>query len=155
MALGSIGMHTTIWLDGDRDEPITSGHPDGYLAFAPDGTLLAEPVAGGRGRRKRGRDIAALERMVADGSISALRRFAPPDADALAGEPDGFAATYLNFLVTRRSLITAGFGAPAGDDAARRDLAALFPGREIRMLGVGNILRGGGGIRCLTQPVPA
>ncbi|MFC7699486.1 agmatine/peptidylarginine deiminase [Bradyrhizobium sp. GCM10028915] len=152
-AFGSIGMRTTIWLHGDRDEPITSGHPDGWIAFAPDGTLLVEPIARGRGRRRRERDIAVLQRMVANGSISALRRCAPPDADTLAGEPVAFAATYLNFFVTRRSLITAGLG--AADDAACRDLAALFPGREIRMLRINAVLRGGGGIRCLTQPVPA
>ncbi len=151
-AFGSIGMRTTIWLDGDRDEPITSGHPDGCLAFAPDGTLLVEPIARGRGRRRRERDIAVLQRLVADGSISALRRFAPPEPDTFAGEPDGFAATYLNFFVTRRSLITASFG--AADDAACRDLAALFPNREIRTLCINAILCGGG-IRCLIQPVPS
>ncbi|KRR25279.1 hypothetical protein CQ14_09730 [Bradyrhizobium lablabi] len=153
-ALGSLGIRAAIWLDGDRDEPITSGHPDGCLAFAPDGTLLVEPIPRGRGRRRRERDIAILERAVADGRIPALRRFAPPDTGALAGEPSGFAATYLNFYVTRRSVITAGFGAPAGDEDARSELAALFPGREIRMLRINAVLRGGGGIRCLAQPVP-
>ena len=117
------------------------GHPDGCLAFAPDGILLVEPIVRGRGRRRRERDIAVLQRLVADGSISALRRFVPPALDTLVGEPDGFAVTYLNFFVTRRSLITAGFGA---DDAACRNLVALFPNREIRMLCINAVLRGGG-----------
>ncbi|MCC8950412.1 agmatine deiminase family protein [Bradyrhizobium sp. Arg62] len=151
-AFGSIGMHTTVWLDGDRDEPITSGHPDGYLAFAPDGTLLAEAIDRSRGRRKRERDLRVLTKAVASGLISGLRRMAPPEENRIATEPDGFVATYLNFFVTRRTVITARFGNP-GDDAARRHLAELFPGRDIRMLGVDAILRGGG-IRCLTQPVP-
>jgi len=118
MALGSIGMHTTIWLDGDRDEPITSGHPDGYLAFAPDGTLLAEPVAGGRGRRKRGRDIAALERMVADGSISALRRFAREGSPLRLEEEE---LPFLAFCLTR-------------PDRRRRGLAGGLIGTAARAL---------------------
>ncbi|WP_442893764.1 agmatine deiminase family protein [Bradyrhizobium sp. AZCC 1699] len=145
-AFRSLGLHATIWLDGDRDEPITSGHPDGYLAFAPGGTLLAEPIERGRGRQKRERDILALGGAVAHGRLSSLRRIAPPDSSRVAAEPDGFAATYLNFFVTRRSVITARFGDP-GDGAARHHLAELFPGRDIRMLAVDAILRGGG-IRC-------
>lgn len=152
-ALGSIGLHKTVWLDGDRDEPITSGHPDGWLAFAPDGTLLVEPIDRGRGRRRRERDINVLQRLVAQGSIVALRRFTSPDGDTLAEEPNGFAASYLNFFVTRRLLITACLG--AADDTACSELAELFPGREIRMLHLNAILRGGGGIRCLTQPIPS
>lgn len=30
---GRFGIHTVIWLDGDRREPITSGHPNGFMAF--------------------------------------------------------------------------------------------------------------------------
>jgi len=106
--------------------------------------------------------VAAWHAMlrIARGALDAANAKLPAGQTihVLVNNSDGRGNAYgshLNFLVTRRSLITAGFGAPAGDDAARRDLAALFPGREIRMLGVGNILRGGGGIRCLTQPVPA
>ncbi|CUT09704.1 hypothetical protein BF49_0784 [Bradyrhizobium sp.] len=55
-----VGMRSTIWLDGDRDEPITSGHSDGCLAVAADGTLLVEPIA--HGQRRRERDIAVLQR---------------------------------------------------------------------------------------------
>ncbi|WP_456632446.1 agmatine deiminase family protein [Bradyrhizobium sp. URHC0002] len=47
------------------------------------------------------------------------------------------------------------FGDKERDRQARMALAEAFPGREVRMLNTPNIARGGGGIRCLVQPVPA
>jgi agmatine deiminase len=59
----------------------------------------------------------------------------------------------MNLFVTGDALLTAGLGSQE-DLRAERDLKRLFPGREVRMLDMSEILNGGGGIRCLTQPVP-
>lgn len=154
-ALAALGLSTILWLDGDRKEPITSGHPDGYLAFLPDGGLLVETIDHGAGRRDRRRDVMALRRASADGVLGGLRHIARPGERCLEFADDLFAATYVNLFVTRRQVITARFGDPFGDGAAERTLAACFPGKRIRMLEINAILRGGGGVRCLTQPVPA
>ncbi|SIO67016.1 agmatine deiminase [Bradyrhizobium erythrophlei] len=154
-AFRALGMHTTIWLEGDQSEPITTGHPDGYLAFLPDGGLLVESMTRGRGRRSRARDIARLRRDAAEGRLSRLVCCAAPDRDRLESTDDSFAATYLNLFVTRGSVLTARLGDLPADFEAERRLAPLFGGRDIRMLGVNALLRGGGGIRCLTQPTPA
>ncbi|WP_420738273.1 agmatine deiminase family protein [Bradyrhizobium japonicum] len=45
-------------------------------------------------------------------------------------------------------------GARAGDAEAEQVLRMLYPGRDIRMLSITALAAGGGGIRCLTQPVP-
>lgn len=34
-AFARIEMHTVMWLKGDRWEPITTAHPDGYMGFPP------------------------------------------------------------------------------------------------------------------------
>lgn len=154
-AFGSIGMHTVIWLDGDRREPITTGHPDGYMAFLPDRSLLVEAIDHGHGRRARDRDLAALRQAVEEGRLRALRLFSRPRERRFEFAPAQFAGTYLNFFVTRRSVLTARFGDEMEDPRAESRLRELFPGREIRMLDINAILRGGGGIRCLTQPVPS
>jgi len=38
------GGRKVIWLDGDACEPVTSGHVDGYVAFARVGAILVEGV---------------------------------------------------------------------------------------------------------------
>ncbi|MCP1942550.1 agmatine deiminase family protein [Bradyrhizobium japonicum] len=154
-ALAALGLGTILWLDGDRKEPITSGHPDGYLAFLPDGGLLVETIDHGVGHRGRRRDVMALRQAYANGLVGELRYVAGPGERWLEVAHDLFAATYVNLFVTRRQVITARFDDPFGDAAAERTLAACFPGRRIRMLEITAILRGGGGVRCLTQPVPA
>ncbi|BBO01990.1 MULTISPECIES: agmatine deiminase family protein [Bradyrhizobium] len=154
-AVAALGLSTVLWLDGDRKEPITSGHPDGHLAFLPDGGLLVETIDHGAGHRGRRRDVIALRRASAEGIVGGLRYIARPGERWREFADNLFAATYVNLFVTRRQVITARFGNPFGDGAAERTLAACFPGRRICMLDLNKILRGGGGVRCLTQPVPA
>jgi agmatine deiminase len=154
-AFGRIGIHTVIWLDGDRREPITTGHPDGYMAFLPDRSLLVEAIDQGRGPRARGRDLVALRQAVETGRLPALRAFGRPRESSLEFPSAQFACTYLNFFVTRRSVLTARFGDEQEDLRAEHRLREFFPGRGIRMLDINAILDGGGGLRCLTQPVPS
>jgi agmatine deiminase len=37
-----LGGQKIIWLDGDTDEPVSSGHIDGYVLFTGPGTVLVE-----------------------------------------------------------------------------------------------------------------
>lgn len=154
-AFGSVGIHSVIWLDGDRREPITTGHPDGYMAFLPDRSLLVEAIDRGPGRRARGRDLVALRQAVERDRLPALRAFGRPRESCLEFSSAQFAGTYLNLFVTRRCVLTARFGDEQEDHRAEHRLREFFPGRGVRMLDIGAILEGGGGIRCLTQPVPS
>jgi len=51
-------------------------------------------------------------------------------------------------------VIGAKFGDAERDEAARKALAIAFPGRKIIMLRIDAIASGGGGVHCLTQPMP-
>ncbi|WP_027584466.1 hypothetical protein [Bradyrhizobium sp. Ai1a-2] len=59
-----------------------------------------------------------------------------------------------NLFITEKNVLTARSGAEQ-QDLQEQQLRDFLPGREIRMLGLDTIPRGGGGIRSLTQPVPA
>ena len=59
-----------------------------------------------------------------------------------------------NAYVANGAVIAARFGDPERDEAARQALAKAFSRREIVMLRIDNIANGGGGVHCLTQPVP-
>jgi agmatine deiminase len=70
------------------------------------------------------------------------------------GDPESFAASYLNAYVANGAVVSARFGDPERDRAARRALAQAFPKRQIVMLRIDNIADGGGGVHCLTQSMP-
>jgi agmatine deiminase len=115
-----------------------------------------EFLKAGEGSRRRARDVATLRRAAAAGKLDRVVGF-----DGCHGQRRTrrqrplFAGTYLNLFITRKAVLTARFGDRKQDLGAERQLRELFPNREIRMLEIDTILNGGGGIRCLTQPVPA
>jgi len=46
------------------------------------------------------------------------------------------------------------FGHDEADAAAKSQLEALFPGRDVAMLDAGTLWRAGGGIHCVTNEQP-
>jgi agmatine deiminase len=66
------------------------------------------------------------------------------------------AASYVNFYLANGALVMPSFE-DGKDGAARDGVAACFPGRELRQVPALDIVRGGGGIHCITQqqPTPA
>lgn len=115
-----------------------------------------ETMQAGEGSRLRGRDVATLQEAAAAGKLNRVISFdARPGERCVEFEGALFAGTYLNLFITKKTVLTARFGDKRQDLRAERQLRDLFPGRAIRMLGLDAILRGGGGSRCLTQPVPA
>lgn len=150
-----LGMHTVIWLDGDPGEPITTGHPDGFLALLPDGGVVVETITAGPGSRRRARDVATLSKAASSGRLGRVVQFdVRPVCPAPEGDDSLFAGTYLNLFVTTKTVLTARFGDGQQDRKAERQLMAIFPRHAIRMLRIDTLLGGGGGIRCLTQAIP-
>ncbi|MCP1973899.1 agmatine deiminase [Bradyrhizobium elkanii] len=146
-----LGASEVIWLDGDRYERITSGHVDGYLLPTERGDLLVQSCeADDPCAKARDADIARLRSLT---GLGAIRLVDPPRVSS--SESNLFAATYVNVYTPNGAVIASKFGDLDRDRQAERALAAGFPGREVRMLSAPNIARGGGGIRCLVQPVPA
>ncbi|MGY3581413.1 agmatine deiminase [Bradyrhizobium sp. USDA 4341] len=151
-AFDSVGIRDVIWLYGDRTEPITTGHPDGFMAFLPDGKLLVENVASGPGSWRRKRDVGMLRQLSTEGKLNGIEAFeVVPDGSVGSAT---MAATYMNLFVTGGAVLASRFGETQNDLRAKLELERHFPGRAVRMLDLRTILNGGGGIRCLTQPVP-
>ncbi|MBR0820257.1 agmatine/peptidylarginine deiminase [Bradyrhizobium liaoningense] len=156
--LRGMGIRKVIWLEGDPCEPITSGHVDGYVLQAPGRQILVESDDDRRSGvpLSREHDIENLERARdADGRTLRLVRLAPPRKRYWNGDPDMFAAAYLNVYIANGAVIGPRFGDPERDGLARVALAKAFPGREIILLRIDAIADGGGGVHCLTQPMPA
>ena len=71
-------------------------------------------------------------------------------------------ASYVNYAPTNDLVLVPRFWKPgrslaswSRDRAARRILESLFPGRDIAQVHIENVVRGGGGMNCITQQQPA
>ena len=153
----SLGGRQVIWLEGNPAEPITSGHVDGYVMFGEAGEVFVEGLSGNDRDADvvRARDIDTLRASVdSRGAPLRVNLVAPPREEFWAEKISLFAPTYLNAYIANAAVIAAKFGDEERDESARRALQTAFPDRQVRMIEINHIAAGGGGIRCLTQPVP-
>jgi agmatine deiminase len=155
--LAEFGGRHVIWLEGNPKEPITSGHSDGYVMFGESGEVLVEDISGidRITDSMRIRDIETLRSSIdAEGKPLRVRIVAPPREKYWASKGALFAPAYLNAYVANGAVITGRFGDLERDSLAQLALSHAFPDREVRMIDINHIAAGGGGVRCLTQPVP-
>jgi agmatine deiminase len=158
LALAKLGVRTVIWLEGDPSEPITSGHVDGYVMFTAPGTVLVESLEDKQCEPPplREHDIATLEHTQdASGRKIKVEQVRASRKRHWKFRGPYWAPCYLNAYVANGGVITASFGDAERDDAAKDALKLAFPGRDVIMLRIDHIANGGGGIHCLTQPMPA
>lgn len=155
--LHKFGVRNVIWLEGDPCEHGTSGHVDGYVLLAPAGVVLVDACDAKQVAAPmwRAHDIALLENTEgADGRRLEVKSVRAPRPRYWNGDPESFAASYLNAYVANGAVVSARFGDPERDRAAHRALAQAFPARDVIMLRIDHIADGGGGVHCLTQPMP-
>lgn len=147
-SFNDLGVRRVIWLEGDPCEPISSGHIDGYVLFTAPGAVAVEAIDDPNIiPLYRTEDIATLEQ-----SGLQVRQVLAPRTQRRSRY---WAPCYLNAYVTNGAVITACFGDDERDEAARIALAMAFPGRKVVTLRINHIANEGGGIHCLTQPMPA
>lgn len=155
--LAHLGIRRVLWLEGDPSEPITSGHIDGYVLLSPTGQVLIEHVddADQDGPMWRSHDAELLGRAGKEPRRRRVMRIAAPRRKFWKKKSELFAPCYLNAYVANGAVIAAKFGDSERDHAARVALEGAFPKRDVIQLEINHIAEGGGGIHCLTQPMPS
>jgi agmatine deiminase len=153
----TLGIRKVIWLEGDSCEPITSGHIDGYVVFAPGNLILVEVIDETDAERPFWREHDTdLLRKAKNGRSLGLKIIdvLAPRERYLRRHSGNFAANYLNVYIANGAVIVSQFGDPKRDALVQEKLAYAFPGREIVALKIDAISAGGGGVHCLTQSMP-
>lgn len=144
-----LGVEKIVWLAGDARDDETDGHVDNVACFSAPGQVLLmtdddDPSLRENRRllekahdaRGRSFDIIALPRpQVGENGVD-------------------FLASYINFYFTNGGIVMPSFGVKQ-DDRARAIIAELFPRRKVVQVPSTDIVRGGGGIHCITQQQPA
>ncbi len=149
-----LGAEKVIWLPAGLAEDETDGHIDNLACFAGPGRVLALAAPDGADVNHAGlaENLALLssERDARGRALDVIPIHQTTRTD-LAGRP--LAASYINFYIANGGVVMPSF-ASAEDDAAAAAVRAAFPGRQVVQVDARAIIRGGGGIHCITQQQP-
>ena len=140
--------------EGSEDDE-TDGHVDNLACFVRPGAVLAltsdDPEDGNHAVLQ---DNLARLRAAKDAKGRELEVIEVAQPARREGE-DGrrLSTSYVNFYIANGGVIMPSF--EDGKDAAARDIVtACFPEHQVRQVLALDIVRGGGGIHCITQQQP-
>jgi agmatine deiminase len=156
----ALGLRKIIWLPGIKGEDITDAHVDFYARFAGPGEVICnlDNDPDSYDYEVTRRHLAILESATdADGHPLRLHTLSPPmePRESVYSENNpNFAAGYINYLAVDGAVIVPEFGDAKADREGRDLLARLHPGRRVVQVNIDPIAAGGGGIHCVTKPLP-
>ncbi|HYC03798.1 MAG TPA: agmatine deiminase family protein [Azospirillaceae bacterium] len=149
-----LGVTSFIWLGRGYEQDETDGHIDEIACFVKPGVVLTlttddtsdpnfeifqdnlERLAAARDARGRELEIVTLR---------------PPARQEQHGVR--LTLSYTNFYLANGGVVLPAFEDPA-DEEAFRTFRRLFPDRQVVQIPAMDIVRGGGGIHCITQQQP-
>lgn len=149
-----LGIRQVIWLGRGYEQDETDGHVDEIACFARPGVVMALTTDDtGDPNHAIFRDN--LERLRAARDAQGREIEVVPLRQPARREEGGRRLTlsYTNFYMANGAIILPAFEDPA-DDEAYRVFRRVFPDREIVQIPALDIVRGGGGIHCITQQQP-
>lgn len=151
-----LGFDKLIWLDEGLANDHTDGHIDNIARFVAPGVVVCMEARDADDVNRATLDAIAHKLSVAtDARGQALRvTRIPSPGRVLGAEGSVVPASYMNFYIGNRTVVVPGFGT-RWDEPAREALAALFPGRDVRMRSARALLEGGGTFHCMTQQEPS
>jgi len=151
-----LGVSRFLWLGEGLVDDETDGHVDNVACFVRPGVVaLAMPADQSDPNWPILQDSLVRLNASKDAAGRAIEVVEIPHPAHLAGD-DGraLARSYVNFYIANGGVVMPSFGDPA-DEPARQAVVSLFPDRKVVQVPAGDIVKGGGGIHCITQQQPA
>jgi agmatine deiminase len=149
-----LGVHTAVWLPAGIAGDDTDGHIDDVARFVAPGRVVCsseaspsdanyEPLRACLGRLREARDARGR-------SLEVVELPMPTPIEA---EGERLPASYANFYISNLMVLVPVFGVPT-DWTALDKLMRLFPDRRVLGVPCRVLVRGLGGVHCLTQQQP-
>jgi agmatine deiminase len=145
-----LGSSRVVWLGrGLVEDDDTDGHVDNICAPVSPGHVLLQTVADPADPNHEPAQENADRLRAAGVTVTELELL--PRLD-WSGPPT--VVPYTNFYVCNGAIIVP-IADPATDEEALARIASLYPGREAIGIPGATLAKGGGGIHCITQQIPA
>ena len=149
-----LGGENIIWLAGGLAGDMTDGHVDNVACFVEPSVVLAQVCgnADDPNHAVLAENLKILETsMDARGNPLTVLTVEQPEPVIEFGER--LALSYVNFYIANGGVVMPAFGCPQ-DVAAHDVVARAFPDRVVVQIDARAIVKGGGGIHCITQQQP-
>lgn len=150
-----LGVRQVVWLGRGYEQDETDGHVDEIACFVRPGVVMAlttDDTADpnfGIFRDNLARLRASRDAQGRGFEVIPLRQPARREHNGVR-----LTLSYTNFYMANGGIVMPAFEDPA-DDEAYRVFRKAFPDREIVQILALDVVRGGGGIHCITQQEPA
>lgn len=149
-----LGVRQVLWLGRGYEQDETDGHVDEIACFVRPGVVMAlttddtsdpnhEIFQDNLSRLRAARDAQGREL-----EVIPLRQPARREHNGVR-----LTLSYTNFYMANGGIVMPAFEDPA-DDEAYRVFRKAFPDREVVQILALDVVRGGGGIHCITQQQP-
>ena len=152
--LSALAVRNVLWLPAGIVGDDTDGHVDNLARFVGTQTIVCvleeDPQdANHRALQENFRCLVSAE----DLHGCPLRVIPLPQPDPVVGGCSRLPASYANFYIANRVVLVPLYGG-SKDRVALDTLAPLFPGRRVVGVDARSLIRGLGGIHCVTQQQP-
>jgi agmatine deiminase len=150
-----LGARKVVWLPGGIEGDDTDGHIDDVARFVAPGRVVcsSEANASDPNHESLAACLAKI-REARDASGRTLEVIEIPMPTPIEAEGERLPASYANFYISNSSVLVPVFGVPT-DWTALEQLTRLFPERQVLGVPCRVLVRGLGGVHCLTQQQPA
>ena len=153
---GHLGVETVIWLGEGLADDDTDGHVDNVACFVKPGVVLALTTSDSEDSNHKAL-TDNLERLKAatdakGRTLDVIEVEQPRAQHGADGRRLGL--SYVNLYLANGAVVMPSFEDPA-DQKAYETVSQCFPDRQVVQLPALDVVRGGGGIHCITQQQPA
>ncbi len=150
-----LGVEAIIWLAGGLQDDETDGHVDNIACFARPGVVIVQSEADPNdGNYTVLQENLARLRAATDARGRQIDIIELPQPRRVDHGEARLALSYVNFYLANGAVIAPQFD-DAEDSRALNLLKDTFQDRSIVPVDVLDIVKGGGGIHCITQQQPA
>ncbi len=143
-----LGMHQFVWIEGDDKDDETDGHVDNVACFSDTDTIML---------MENPDDVVLTQNHTilksAKYSGKPFNLITLPDPCLFDNKGNNLIASYVNFYFANGGIVMPQFGVKH-DNTALAIMQETFPNRKIATVNAIDIVRGGGGLHCITQQQP-
>jgi agmatine deiminase len=149
------GVSRVVWADGPITGDLTGGHIDGIARFIDANRVVVGNCTSNGACQPGDSDDQVYDGVAAELAAAGFEVIRMDFDAAITYGGYTFDADYLNWGVGNGWVILVGFDNPATDNAAKAQLEAWFPGREVHVIEMLESWVAGGGVHCHTNHQPA
>lgn len=150
-----LGVTRVIWADGPITGDDTGGHIDGIARFIDANRVVVGNCTLDGHCQPGDADDQVYDGVAAELAAAGFEVIRMDFEAEITHQGVSFDADYLNWGVGNGWVILVGFDNPATDDAAKAQLEAWFPNRDVHVIEMLDSWIAGGGVHCHTNDQPA